>query len=126
MSKSGNKESEKSPIKDKVAVASKHRGVFMETAEFEAETGTKLSSEIKESISVVDEKELSPDMPDSLEEKETHLDESIEPASVRKRNHPRSKKKRFTLKRVLVFNYRINYFLSYIKLCNFLYIILNF
>ena len=72
----------------------------METAEFEAETGTKLSSEVEKSISVVQDKELSSDLPACPEDKETPLDESIEPASVRKRNHPRSKKKRSALKRV--------------------------
>ena len=102
MSKSGNGKSDQSPIKDKVAVASKHRGVFMETAEFEAETGTKLSSDIEESISVTQEEEVSLELLDDPDENEQTVDEPIEPRPVRKKVHPRSKKKRFT-KKVLIF-----------------------
>ena len=102
MSKSGNGKSDQSPIKDKVAVASKHRGVFMETAEFEAETGTKLSSDIEESISVTHEEEVSLELLDDPDENEQTMDGPFEPRPVRKKVHPRSKKKRFT-KKVLIF-----------------------
>ena len=98
MSKSGKKESDKSPIKDKVAVASRLRGVFMETADFEAETGIKLSSDVEETTPVVLEEDTPKELPNDTDDKEPNVDESMECKPVRKKVHPRSKKKRFTKK----------------------------
>ena len=98
MSKSGKKESDKSPIKDKVAVASRLRGVFMETADFEAETGIKLSSDVEETIPVAQEEDMPKELPDDTDDKEPNVDESLECKPVRKKLHPRTKKKRFTKK----------------------------
>ena len=98
MSKSGKKESDKSPIKDKVAVASRLRGVFMETADFEAETGIKLSSEVEEILPVTQEVDTPKELPDDTDDKEPNVEDSMESKPVRKKVHPRSKKKRFTKK----------------------------
>ena len=98
MSKSGKKESDKSPIKDKVAVASRLRGVFMETSDFEAETGIKLSSEVEEILPVTKEVDTPKELPDDTDDKEPNVEDSMESKPFRKKVHPRSKKRRFTKK----------------------------
>ena len=100
MSKSDSKESNRSPMKDKVAVATKHPGVFMETAEFEAETGTKLAGDLEENnVAITEENYL--DKPVRSEESQK-IDPEIllEPHPTKKKVHPRTKKKRFSLKKV--------------------------
>ena len=101
MSDSDSKVSSKSPIMRKAAVASKHLGVFMETAEFEAETGIKLDPDLSSTKSASNEDALSDQISSNQENKEILSDAPVEAKSVRKKAHPRSKKKRFALKRVI-------------------------
>ena len=100
MSKAETKEPSKSPIKDKVAVATKHRGVFMETAEFEAETGTKLNEDVEENNVEIPEENKSVEKTVDQEDEHVFAEVTLEPGTVKKKVPPRSKKKRFSLKKV--------------------------
>ena len=70
----------------------------METADFEAETGIKLSSDVEETIPVAQEEDTPKGIPDDTDDKEPNAEESMECKPVRKKVHPRTKKKRFTKK----------------------------
>ena len=70
----------------------------METADFEAETGIKLSHDVEETTPVVLEEDTPKELPNDTDDKEPNVDESMECKPVRKKVHPRSKKKRFTKK----------------------------
>ena len=83
----------KSPVVDKVAVASKHPGVFMETSEFEAETGTKVDLQIKKT-DIFNDTHSSGAL-SNQEDKEDHTDLPVETNLPRKKVHSRSKRKRF-------------------------------
>ena len=100
MSKSDSKESSRSPLKDKVSVATKHLGVFMETAEFEAETGTTLHRDLEENKVATTEKNYLDKPVRSQESHQVDPEVLFEPHPVKKKVHPRTKKKRFTLKKV--------------------------
>ena len=100
MSKSDCKESSTSPMKDKVAVATKHRGVFMETAEFEAETGTKLPGDLPENKVASTEAKYLDTPARSQESQQIDPEVIFEQHPVKKKVRPRTKKKRFSMKKV--------------------------
>ena len=84
----------KSPIAKRVAVATKHPGVFMETSEFEAETGTKIQSRAAPNKRCSSEDDDSCDISLNEEDKESVLEVSTETPMSRKRALPRSRRKR--------------------------------
>ena len=84
----------KSPIANKVAVATKHPGVFMETSEFEAETGTKIQSRAAPNKRCNSEDDDSCDISFNEEDKEKVLEVTTETPMSRKRALPRSRRKR--------------------------------
>ena len=84
----------KSPIADKVAVATKHPGVFMETSEFEAETGTKIQSTAAPKKTSHSEDDDSCDISLNQEDKDKLLEVPTETPVSRKRVLPRLRRKR--------------------------------
>ena len=85
----------------KASVASKHPGVFMETSELEAETEKSLDDDLNvvEIDTIEDHDETK--FPSNEEDSNLSSEISSETASVRKKHHARSKKKRFGAKRVM-------------------------
>ena len=85
----------------KAKVASKHPGVFMETSELEAETEKSLDDDLNvvEIDTIEDHDETK--FPSNEEDSNLSSEISSETPSVRKKHHARSKKKRFSTKRVM-------------------------
>ena len=90
--------SNKSPVVDKVAVACKHPGVFMETSELEAETGAKLQLNLQIKKPIITENGQSRSTHSTQEE--AHSDPVYSTNLRRKKIHSRSKRKRFDRSKV--------------------------
>ena len=87
----------KSPVVDKVAVASKHPGVFMETSELEAVTSTTLKSDlpIKKSVSATVDDDRSSGTPSNDDDVKVDLELAEAEINIpRKKVHSKSKRKR--------------------------------
>ena len=85
----------------KTKVASKHPGVFMETAEVEAETEKSLDDDLNVVEIDTNEDHDEYKVPSNEEDSNLSSEISAETSSVRKKHHARSKKKRFGAKRVM-------------------------
>ena len=85
----------------KASVASKHPGVFMETSELEAESEKSLDDDLN--VVEIDTNEDHDETKFLSNEENSNLSSEIssETPSVRKKHHARSKKKRFSTKRVM-------------------------
>ena len=87
----------KSPAVSKVAVASKHPGVFMETSELEAVTSTTLKSDLakKKSESATIDDDKSSGTPSNDDDVKVDLELAEDEINIpRKKAHSKSKRKR--------------------------------
>ena len=107
MSESPPTDSNKSPVVDKVAVASKHPGVFMETSELEAETGTKLPPNLPKKKPVITKDDHACGTPSNQEDKEAHSGPAYNTKLRRKKVQSRSKRKRFDRSKVTGYAHKI-------------------
>ena len=86
----------------KASVASKHPGVFMETSELEAESAKSLDDDLNVVEIDTNEDHDESKFPSNEEDSNLSSEISSETSSVRKKHPARSKKKRFSTKRVIV------------------------
>ena len=85
----------------KASVASKHPGVFMETSELEAESVKSLDDDLNVVEIDTNEGHDESKFPSNEEDSNLSSEISSETPSVRKKHPARSKKKRFSTKRVM-------------------------
>ena len=85
----------------KASVASKHPGVFMETSELEAEAVKSLDDDLNVVEIDTNEGHDESKFPSNEEDSNLSSEISSETPSVRKKHPARSKKKRFSTKRVM-------------------------